>query len=80
MGFSMNEKTSFSFGYEHYIIGRTRLNGQVPPSAQSTTVGSLLFGASYKLSDKVNINLSLSGGLTEAAPDIQLTLRVPFSI
>jgi hypothetical protein len=80
MGFAMNERTSFSFGYEHYIIGKTKVNGSIPATAQITTLGSLLFGASYKLSDRVNLNFSLEAGITESAPDVQLTLRVPFSI
>lgn len=80
MGFSMNEDTSFSLGYGHSIIGKTKRNGDVLPNSQSTTLGSLLLGASYKLSDRVNLNFSVEAGLTEAAPDVQLTLRVPFSI
>jgi hypothetical protein len=80
MGFSMNEKTSFSIGWEQYIIAKTKVAGSYPPGSQSTTLGSLLFGASYKLSDTVSLNFSLEAGITEAAPDVQLTLRVPFSI
>jgi hypothetical protein len=80
MGFAMNEKTSFSIGYEHYIIGKTKVNGSIPATAQTTTLGSLLFGASYRLTDKINLNFSLEAGITEAAPDVQLTLRVPISI
>lgn len=80
MGFAMNENTSFSVGYEHYIIGRTKVNNTVPATAQTTTLGSLLFGASYKLTNRINLNFSLEAGITEAAPDVQLTLRVPISI
>jgi hypothetical protein len=80
MGFSMNEKTSFSVGYEQYVIGKTKVNGSLPEGAQTTILGSLLFGASYKLSDSTSLNLSLEAGITEAAPDVQLTLRLPFSI
>jgi hypothetical protein len=80
MGFSMNERTSFSVGWEQYIIAKTKVAGSYPPGAQSTTLGSLLFGASYKMSDTVSLNFSLEAGITEAAPDVQLTLRVPFSI
>jgi hypothetical protein len=80
MGFSMNENMSFSLGYGHSIIDKTRANGHVLSNSQTTTLGSLLFGASYKLSDRVNLNFSVEAGLTEDAPDVQLTLRVPFSI
>jgi hypothetical protein len=84
MGFSMNEKTSFSVGYEHYIVASTDIHSSAvttsASSKQNTTLGSLVFGAAYRLNDRVTINFSLEGGLTEAAPDVQLTLRVPFSI
>ena len=80
MGFSMNERTSFSVGYEQYIIGKSKVNGDTPEGAQTTILGSLLFGASYKLTERFAVNFSLQAGLTEAAPDVQLTLRFPFSI
>lgn len=80
MGFSMNENMSFSLGYGHSIIDKTRANGHVLSNSQTTTLGSLLLGASYKLSDRVNLNFSVEAGLTEDSPDVQLTLRVPFSI
>ncbi|MEA5113172.1 MAG: transporter [Geobacteraceae bacterium] len=80
LGFSMNEKTSFSVGYEQYIVGRTKVNNTIPAGSQTSILGSLLFGASYKLSDRTSINFSLEAGITEAAPDVVLTMRVPFSI
>lgn len=80
MGFAMNEQTSFSLGYEHYVIDKTKIDGETPQSAVTTTLGNLLLGASYKLRDNVSLNFALQVGVTEAAPDVQLTLRVPFSI
>jgi hypothetical protein len=84
IGFSLNEKTSLSIGYEHYIILPTDIHNTsvviAPIATQSTTLGSLVFGAAYRLSDRVSINFSLEAGITQDAPDIVLTLRVPFSI
>ncbi|WP_298270890.1 transporter [Geobacter sp.] len=79
MGLAINEKASFSIGYDHSIIGKTRINNQFFADIQNTYVGTLLFGYSYKLFENTNINLSLGVGVTEAAPDVQLTLRVPVS-
>lgn len=77
MGLGLNERASFSIGYEHNIVGKTTQNGA--PLANSTTqhLGSLLFGVAYRVSPRTNINFSVAAGLTEAAPDVQVTLRVP---
>ncbi|RQW88069.1 MAG: transporter [Geobacter sp.] len=84
IGFSLNEKTSFSVGYEHYLVMPTEIHNTsviiAPTATQTTTLGSLVFGTSYRLSNRVNINFSLEAGITQDAPDIQLTLRVPISI
>ncbi len=80
MGLSLNEKASFSLGYDHSIIGRGRLNGDVPQGVTTTQVGSLLVGGSYRLTDSTTFNLSVSLGVTEFAPDVQVTVSVPFSL
>lgn len=79
MGIALNEAVSFSLGYDHSIIGKDSQNGATLPNATTTHVGTLLFGYSLKLGEKTTANLSLGVGVTEAAPDVQLTLRVPFS-
>lgn len=79
VGYGINEKASFSLGYEHNIILKTKQDGDALANSITTHVGSLLLGGSYRLNENTNINLSLSGGLTEAAPDVQLTLRVPMT-
>lgn len=84
IGFSLNEKTSFSVGYEQYLVMPTKIHNSsvviAPTATQTTTLGSLVFGTSYRLSNRININFSLEAGITQDAPDIQLTLRVPISI
>ena len=84
IGFSLNEKSSLSIGWEQYIIFPTDINNSsvliAPTARQNTTLGSLVFGAAYRLSDMVTINFSLEAGITQDAPDVVLTLRVPFSI
>ncbi|CAG1012612.1 hypothetical protein ANAEL_04457 [Anaerolineales bacterium] len=79
MGIALNEAVSFSLGYDHSIIGKDSQNGTTLSEATTTHVGTLLFGYSLRLGDKTTANLSLGVGVTEAAPDVQLTLRVPFS-
>jgi hypothetical protein len=79
VGYGINEKASFSLGYEHNVILKTEFDGDEPAGSRTTHVGSLLLGGSYRLTNNSNLNLSLSGGLTEDAPDVQLTLRVPMT-
>lgn len=79
IGYALNEKASFSLGYEHAVVQKTRLRGTLLANARSTFLGSLLIGLSYRMAPNLNLNLSLSGGLTEDAPDVQITFRLPFS-
>ena len=79
IGVGLNEKTSFSIGYDHIILGKTKRNGETVPGSIITQVGSLLFGISYRLNEKTSINFSLGAGLTPTASNVQLTLRLPTS-
>ena len=77
MGLSLNDRASFSIGYDHSVFGKTKVNGAVPAGELTTQLGTLLLGYSYKLSAKTNWNLSLGIGVTKDAPDVQLTWRLP---
>lgn len=82
MGLSLNERASFSFGYQQSIVMSTGQSGNVAPSrtlGQTGTleVGSARFGLSYKVTPRSFINLTLGVGVTEQAPDLELRLGVP---
>ena len=77
MGLGLNDKASFSLGYDHASIGRTRQNGVAVPGAVRTQLGTLLLGYSYRLSERRSLNLSVGAGLTRDTPDVTLTLRMP---
>lgn len=77
MGLALNEKASFSLGYDHSIVGKDKIDGTVAPQAQTRQLGNLMLGFAYRLTDKTSVNLSLGAGLTSEAPDVQLMLRVP---
>lgn len=79
MGLALNEKASFSLGYDHSVVGKDKLEGAVAPQAQTRQIGSLLVGYAYRLNYRTNLNLSLGVGVTREAPDLQLTLRAPFT-
>jgi len=77
MGLALNEKSSFSIGYDHSSVGVTKLNGDVAPGSVRTALGTLLLGYAYRLSSQTTVNLSVGAGLTRDTPDVTLTLRLP---
>lgn len=79
IGLALNDKASFSLGYDHQSIARTRQNGVPVPGAVRTQLGTLLLGYSYRLSEKRTLNVSVGAGLTRDTPDVSLTVRIPTS-
>lgn len=79
MGLALNEKASFSIGYDHNSVGKTEQNGVALPDSVRVQLGTLLLGFSYRLSAQKTLNVSLGAGLTRDTPDLQLTLRMPVS-
>ena len=80
LGLGLNERLSMTLGYQHdFIDGTTTEIDGVDFDSNSLDVGSLLFGASYRLSDRIRANLNTRIGVTEDAPDVRVTLRLPIS-
>ena len=77
MGFSINDKTSFSLGYSHSVVSKTKQNGAAYANSQILQVGSTTVGYSYQINDRVGVNFNVAAGVTDDAPDMQATLRVP---
>ncbi|MBA9845127.1 acetate kinase [Ralstonia pickettii] len=77
MGLALNEKASFSIGYDQSIIAPTKQNGERVPGPVRTILGTLLVGYSYRISPKMTLNLSVGAGLTRDTPDLTVTLRLP---
>jgi hypothetical protein len=77
MGLALNERASFSIGYEHTVYGKTKVDGNTPAEELTVQIGSLQMGYSYRLTNKTNLNLSLGIGATKDAPDVQINLRLP---
>jgi hypothetical protein len=80
MGLALNEKASFSIGYDHQSVGRTYLGGQVVPGSVRVQLGTLLVGYSYRLSNKRTLSISVGAGLTRDTPDVTLMVRLPFNL
>lgn len=79
MGLGLNEKTSFSIGYDHASVERTKQNGVASPESVRVQLGTLLLGYSYRLNNQRSLSVSLGAGITRDTPDVSLTVRLPTS-
>lgn len=79
MGLALNDKASFSLGYDHNSVGRTKQRGQAVPGSVRMQLGTLLVGYSYRLTDKKTLSVAVGAGVTRDTPDVTLMVRVPMS-
>jgi len=81
MGLSLNTRASFTIGYKHDFIQETKteING-TNFSSSSLDVGALLLGFNFNAKKNMQANLNLELGVTRDAPDVILTLRLPYSL
>lgn len=80
MGFAFNERTSFSLGYDHSVIGKTKFehgNDLFAANFDRIQVGSLAFGLSHRVSESTTLSLTVAVGVTDNAPNSEITLRMP---
>lgn len=83
MGFAFNERTSFSLGYDHSIIGETDYeldNSLFDTRFERVHVGSLTFGLSQRLTRDTSLSTAVSVGVTDNAPNAEITLRLPINL
>lgn len=81
MGLALNEKVSFSIGYQHDWIMKTKTtfaDGEV--KSPSLSVGSMTFGVNWQMTDSAALNVSVGVGVTNDAPDVRLMARVPITL
>jgi hypothetical protein len=79
MGFAVNDRLSFTLGYEHRIVMPAQFEHGTSGFDQRAQLGSLLLGYSLALDSGRSLQLTLSAGLTADAPDVQLAVLAPFS-
>ncbi|WP_249115826.1 acetate kinase [Azoarcus sp. L1K30] len=80
MGLALNDRSSFSIGYDHQSVGKVKINGKTAAGSVTVQLGSLLLGYSHRLNSGNTVNLSLGVGVTSDTPDLQLTLRMPMTL
>lgn len=79
MGLALNERSSFSIGYDHSSVGKTKINGSTGLNAVTTQLGTLLIGYSHRLNKTTSLNVSVGAGVTRDTPDVQLSVRLPMT-
>ncbi len=85
MGLALNERASFSIGYQHSIVGSMQQRdpeevARVLARTGRLQLGTMRFGLGYRLTPKTNLNVSLGVGVTDDTPDFELTVRFPYSL
>ncbi|RKR78326.1 transporter [Marinobacter nauticus] len=83
MGFAFNERTSFSLGYDHSVIRKTTFehgNDLFSSNFDRIQVGSLSFGLSHRLSPSTTMSLTVAVGVTDNAPNSEITLKLPINL
>ncbi|SFL83801.1 transporter [Marinobacter zhejiangensis] len=82
MGFAFNERTSFSLGYDHSVIPKTSLetgDNLTDTQFDRIQIGSLSFGLSQQFSRSTSMNLTVSIGVTEQAPNSEISVKFPLT-
>src|SRR5690554_4459230 len=83
MGFAFNERTSFSLGYDHSVIRKTTLefgNDLFAANFDRIQVCSLAFGLSHRVSDATTLSLTVAVGVTDSAPNSEITLKLRINL
>ena len=81
MGLALNEKVSFSVGYQHDFIMATKTKfADGEADSDSLQVGSLTFGVNWQMADNASLNVSVGVGVTNDSPDLRLMARVPIAV
>ncbi len=80
MGFAINEAVSFNLGYSHSVVLRSKIEfSNNANDFNRFHVGSLKFGVNIRLDSTRSANVNIAIGATTDAPDMQLSVGLPFS-
>jgi len=82
MGVALNEKTSFSLGYQHDFIEATKVvfSNSTDYKSPTLSVGTMNFGVNWQIYDRMALNVNVGIGVTADAPDVHLMARLPVSL
>jgi hypothetical protein len=78
IAYALSEKVSLSTQYQHRWAVHTKVNGNKIDGSY-LSAGTLFFGGNYILSKSVSVSLQVGIGVTNDAPDVQVTLLMPIN-
>jgi hypothetical protein len=82
MGLALNERASFSVGYQHSVVDQTSqpvpATGRALARTGTLQLGTLRFGVAYGLTERFNLNTTIGIGVTRDSPDLEATIRLPY--
>ncbi|MGH8659020.1 MAG: transporter [Gammaproteobacteria bacterium] len=79
MGFSLNDRVSFSMAMDGAAIRRTETNGR-EISGSGLDINSLQFSTTVQLAKRVYVEPVVGFGLTDDAPDFLVGINIPFGL
>lgn len=80
-GFALNQRFSYSMGYQHQYLTETKTEiGGTTQNSPALHVGALQFGMSYRLSPATTLSTNVEIGATKDSPDVRISARVPFGV
>ena len=84
MGLSLNQKASFSIGYEHSVVEQTTqaatATGRALARRGTLQLGTLRFGVTYQVNPRTLLNITIGVGVTRDTPDLEATVRLPLTL
>ena len=89
IGISFNQRTTLNLGYAHsWAFGTRTTTELLTPTpdwpgmrdlvSRDLQIGRLLFGVTYRATERASVNWAVEIGATEDATDLRTTLRIPF--
>jgi hypothetical protein len=82
MGLALNDRASFSVGYQHSVVDQTSqpvpATGRALARTGTLQLGTLRFGVAYGLTEHLNLNTTIGIGVTRDSPDLEATIRLPY--
>lgn len=83
MAFALNERMSMSMSYAHRFAQKTRIkqkgSGWEDVIGSEASSGSLNFGVTYAMSDKLSMVTNVGVGVTPDAPDVTVGVKFPYN-
>ncbi|MGH6972635.1 MAG: transporter, partial [Caulobacteraceae bacterium] len=77
--FALNQRFSYSLGFRNdFFLGTATKLGAITGNSGYLEAGSLLLGGSYRINNRLNVNLNFEFGVTPDAPNTTIMLRMPY--